>query len=126
MTPLASTRTSSMRIIQAGLGKVKIYVPLQGRLTSLVSYSRSIRFQPCCHRMMAIASTSSRIELEVDQLKSNFNQQQNQRLIAAAAALLSGLALTSNTYQNQNKTDCCGIVGVVGTGKQDARLVLQS
>jgi hypothetical protein len=56
---------------------------------------------------------------------NNQHQQSNHRSGAmqfiptvAAAAAAVGLSIFSS-----NRTDCCGIVGVVGTGNYDARLV---
>jgi hypothetical protein len=123
MTPLVWTKPLSMRIIQRGFGKVSKYVP-----SALCN--RSIQNNTVCHRMVVTATSTKLINAMAvvgDQTNSNFHQKQenNVRLCAAATtALLSGLALVSNNNQNYKKTKCCGIVGVVGTGKYDARLVI--
>lgn len=43
------------------------------------------------------------------------------KTVAAMTATAGALAVSGNSMMNESKTDCCGIVGVVGTTDHDAR-----
>jgi len=99
------SRASVLKTTKCG-GRGKVVNHFQHRSTSSVKLS-SVR---------AVSTLSSRVSSESD--SSVWNAANAAALIAAAAATTAFAASDSAAI----KTDCCGIVGVIGTGKHtDAR-----
>ena len=91
------------------------------RLASSSSVSRlaAARKQVTLTSTRALASSTASVEALSSNTSSSREEIRRQYGLLAAAAgasLLAGLA-----FNEKNKTDCCGIAGVVGTPNHDAR-----
>lgn len=67
------------------------------------------------------AATLTKITAASSSQAEDIPTQNNKKLMALACLAAGTIALSSSPYNN--KTDCCGIAGVVGTPNHDARYV---
>jgi hypothetical protein len=74
----------------------------------------------------SVASLSSQAPLLTHLLESSSQSQNEARGIRAALLAAGGLFMAgAGVLQDQNRTDCCGIAGVVGADHHDARYVYE-
>lgn len=97
---------------------------LRKRICAVYHYNR----QATLWQMPITSYTTLALPTPVNNSNRNYHRYYDSRnyapdsnllpLFLASATILSGLLTTSSF---DRKTDCCGIVGVVGTGQYDAR-----
>jgi hypothetical protein len=71
----------------------------------------------------SVASLSSQAPLLSQLASESSSQSQNESRGIRALLAAGGLFLAGGVLQDQNRTDCCGIAGVVGASHHDARYV---
>lgn len=91
---------------------------------SSIRYSRFLSSKLKGANASAAIRTSSVLASSVHTSTSRSTESTTQWTTLAAVAATLGLVSYNNQSNQQQKAECCGIAGVVGSGKYDARYVI--